>query len=254
MAGALLVAVLVSALRGRSWSWRRTIGFAGLCVIVATLGVYQTFPSAYDERPSTIQVRLPLDGPVTVAWGGATRDVNYHVGSPAERWAYDLLVTLDGSSHEGGGRAVSDYYAYNQPVRAPAAGRVVAIHDGEPDAEPGEPDRDRRGGNFVVIEVGPDQFLFLVHLKARSIRVQPGQQVRPGEVVARVGNSGNSTEPHVHLHLQDTAVPQAGQGIPFGFSSYITLPAGLHVARGIPTGGIRHGRFLGEVVESATDP
>jgi murein DD-endopeptidase MepM/ murein hydrolase activator NlpD len=247
----LLVTALLSAIRSRlTWSWRRAVGLAGLCALVGTMGVYQTFPSSYDRMPSAVNVRLPLDGPVTVAWGGPTADVNYHVNSPGERWAYDLLITNDGRSHRESGHALADYFANDRPVRAPAAGRVIEVHDRDPDAPPGRPDRKRGGGNQVVLEIAPRQYLFIAHLRAGSIRVVPGQWVRQDEIVGRVGNSGNTSEPHVHLHLQDTAIPDAGQAIPFYFSNYFVLSSGRTMARGMPQGGVRRGRFVGDLVMS----
>lgn len=253
MTAALLVVAFISALRGRSWTWRRAAGFAGLCALVVTVPAYRTFPSAYDASPSEVDIRLPLDDAVTVAWGGSAPSANYHVGSPAERWAYDLLVTIDGRSHRGDGRSLADYHVYDQAVRAPAAGRVVAVHDGDPDAPPGQRDRRRGGGNRIVLEIAPDQYLFIVHLRPGSIRVAPGESVRQGDIVARVGNSGNSSEPHLHLHVQDAPVPGDGQGIPFYFSDYVTVSDEQTIARGMPTGGIRRGRFFGEVVRSRTE-
>jgi len=250
MTAALLVAAFASALRGRSWSRRRVAGFAGLAALLGTQPLYQTFPSAYDEMPSEVDFRLPLESAVTVAWGGPTSETNYHVSSPAERWGYDLLITVDGRSHRGDGEGVADYYAFDRPVLAPAAGRVVAVHDGEKDEPPGRRNRRLGGGNRIVLEIAPRQFLFIVHLRAGSISVRPGDTVRQGDVVARVGNSGNSSEPHIHLHVQDDPRPDRGQGIPFYFSDYVTVPGGAAVSRGMPLGGIRRGRFLGAIVTS----
>jgi hypothetical protein len=250
----LLIAAFVSALRGRSWSSRRAVAFAGLCALVATVPLYRTFPSAYDQRPTAVDMRLPLDGAVTVVWGGSTPRANYHVATPAERWAYDLVITVDGRSRAGDGRTLSDYYVYDRPVHSPAAGRVVMVHDGDSDAVPGHRDRRRGGGNRIVIEIAPRQFLFLVHLRPGSIRAAPGDWIRQGDIVARVGNSGNSTEPHLHLHVQDEPVPDAGQGVPFYFSNYVTMRDGKVVRRGMPTGGVRRGRFMGEIVASAAAP
>lgn len=252
MTAALLVAAFASAMRGRSWSRRRVVGFAGLGALLGTLPLYQTFPSTYDRMPSDVDFRLPFEGAVTVAWGGPTPRTNYHVSSPAERWAYDLLITVDGRSHRGDGRALADYYAYLRPVLAPAAGRVVAVHDGEEDQPPGRRNRRLGGGNRIILEIAPRQFLFIVHLRAGSIGVRLGESVRQGDVVASVGNSGNSSEPHIHLHVQDDPAPDKGQGIPFYFSNYVTVPGGTTVSRGMPLGGIRRGRFLGEIVRSQT--
>jgi hypothetical protein len=128
---ALLTRVLVSALRTRQvWNWRRAAGLTGLCLLVAGAGLYRTYPSSHDDAPSSVRFSLPLNGRVRVAWGGAPARVNHHAGIPAERWGYDLLVTVDGVSHRATGAAVADYYAYGQPVLAPASGRLVATHDG----------------------------------------------------------------------------------------------------------------------------
>lgn len=251
LASLLLVCALVTALWNRqTWSWRRAGALAGLSALVATMTLYRTFPSSHDEAPSLVDFQLPLEGPVRVAWGGQTAAVNYHVSSPAERWAYDLLVTIDEATHRGDGTTVTDYHAYDRPVRAPAAGLVVDVHDGDPDAPPGRPDPQRGGGNRIVLEVAPGEHLFIAHLKAGTIRVSPGQRVRQGEVVGKAGNSGNSTEPHVHLHLQDTPVPGAGEGIPFYFSHYIVPKDGRTVVRGMPQGGVRRGQYVGDVVTS----
>lgn len=250
----LLAGALVSAWRSRQiWMWRRVRALAAIAVLVASIGMYRTFPSEHDSSPSDVLMQLPFDGPLTIAWGGAAARVNYHVRSPAERWAFDLLVTIDGRSHSGSGHAVTDYHAYNRPVRAPADGRVAGVHDGEPDATPGEPEPSRRGGNQIVLEVAPGEYLFLLHLKAGSIRVAAGQQVRRGEILARVGNSGNSTEPHLHLHLQDTPSIERGQAIPFYFGDYVDLRTGATIDRGMPEGGVHRGRYIGDIVRHAGD-
>jgi hypothetical protein len=249
---ALLCAALVDSMHTRRvWSWRHAGGLALLCAMMATFGVYRAFPSSHDHAPSEVDFRLPVDGPVTVAWGGPTAAVNYHVGTPSERWAYDLLVTRDGITHRGDGRRLTDYHAFDQPVRSPAAGRVVAVRDGDPDASPGQPDASRRAGNHIVVEVTPSEYLVIAHLKAGTIGVSVGQQVGRGDIVGRVGNSGNSTEPHVHLHLQDHPEPGAGEGIPLLFSDYV-LADGTVVRRGTPDGGRRGGRYTGSVVRNAT--
>jgi murein DD-endopeptidase MepM/ murein hydrolase activator NlpD len=146
---------------------------------------------------------------------------------------------------------VTDFHGYDRPVHAPADGRVVLVHDGVPDAKPGKPEQFRRGGNLIAMEVAPDQYLFLMHLKAGSIRVRSGDRVTRGELLAHVGNSGNSTEPHVHMHLQDTMSIDQGQGIPFYFEKYLDLRTGARVERGMPEGGIERGRHVGHIVRRA---
>ncbi len=252
LASVLLAAAFLSSLRNRhTWNRRRAAALAALFLLVMATGTYRTYPSSYDDKPSAVDFRLPLDGPVTVAWGGAGEKVNHHVINPEERWGYDLLVTVDGVTHRGNTTALTDYYAYDRPVHAPAAGRIVDVHDGDADAPPGRADRRRRGGNRVVLEVAPGQYLFILHLKAGTIRVAPGQDVREGQSVGHVGNSGNSSEPHVHVHLQDSPELGVGEGIPLYFSNYAVLVSGATIRRGIPQGGVRGGRYVGETIARA---
>ncbi|MGE3511949.1 MAG: M23 family metallopeptidase [Vicinamibacterales bacterium] len=247
----LLGGAFVSAVRtGRTWTWYRGVAFLGICALVPSVTAYLTYPSSYDERPSAVAFRLPLDGPVTIAWGGPTHRVNYHVASPPERWAYDLLVTRDGRSHDGDRAGVRSYLASGRDVLSPAAGTIVAVRDGIPDAVPGRPDRHLRAGNHVVIEVAPREYLFLAHLQAGSLAVRSGDTVHAGQRVGRVGNSGNTSEPHLHLHLQDTPVADAGEGIPLLFTSYRILGESDLIQRGMPLGGQRRGTFRGQIVES----
>jgi hypothetical protein len=248
-AAALLGAALWSAIRGRaSWTVRRGAGLAGLLAIVGTMGTYGTYPSSHDHSPSRVRFQLPLAGPITVAWGGPTAAVNYHVASPGERWAYDLLVAADGQTFRTDGRAPSDYHVHGRPVLAPADGRVVRVRDGVPEATPGRPDRANGAGNHIVLEVAPGEYLFVAHLLAGSVRVTTGQMVGQGAVIGGVGNSGNSTEPHVHLHLQDRPEPDSGEGIPLMFGDTWLAGVTPPVRRPMPEGGVRGGRYAGDVV------
>ncbi len=247
--GVLVLGVAWSALRRPFWTGWRGSGFLGLAAVILVSGTYRVYPSSYDHSPSQIGFRLPLEGPITVAWGGSTREANYHVVAPDQRWAYDLLVTHNGRSFRGAGTELEHYHAFGLPVLAPADGRVQAAADGEPDQPVGAKWKGKLVvGNHVVLEVGPQQFLFVAHLQSGSVAVQAGDRVRAGQVLGRVGNSGKSSEPHVHVHLQDTPVLHFGEGIPLYFHAY-RLGDSL-VQRGMPTGGITENRMTGQIVEN----
>jgi hypothetical protein len=230
------------------------IAYLALAALVGSLAVFRTYPSSHDHHPSEVRFQLPLDGPVTVAWGGPTLTVNYHATLPDQRWAYDLLIANEGRTFRSDGRRLDDYYAYGRPVLAPASGVVRAIHDGLPDGVVGQWSLLRGPGNHVVLEVAEDEFLFIAHLQPGSIAVAPGDRVSTGMLIGRAGNSGNSSEPHVHLHLQDTAAPYLAEGIPFYFHRYRT--GGALIERGMPYGGWQRrtgqqpGTFTGQVVEN----
>jgi hypothetical protein len=245
-----LLAAFVGAVRRRVfWNRWRSGACLGLAAVMASIPIfYGSYPSSHDRSPSRVRFLLPLDGPITVAWGGPTRDTNYHVTLTDQRWAYDLLVTRQGTTFDGSGRRVQDYYAYDRLVMSPASGLVREVHDGDPDSSIGAKGAQVGSlGNHVVLEVAPGEFLVLAHLRAGSVRVAVGDAVESGHELGRVGNSGYSTEPHLHVHLQDRVGSLTAEGIPFDFSRY--LCSGRLVEAGMPLGGRRRGRFVGQVIE-----
>jgi Peptidase family M23 len=155
---------------------------------------------------------------------------------------------------------VERFLGFGQPLLAPADGRVVAVHDGEPDhAARRSPltltaylltqgSRLRRGlgavvGNHLILaldESGP--FVVLAHLRKGSPLVGPGDLVSTGQPVATCGNSGNTTQPHVHVQVTDSADPLAARGLPMAFRDYLAWPRGVdeprQVSQGVP--GHRH--------------
>jgi hypothetical protein len=250
LTGGLLLVSLISAIRHRqTWSADGMLRYAVLVALAALPALYRTYPSSHDGQPSAVRFVLPLDGPVTVAWGGEPASANPHVMAPDQRWGYDLLVTDHGRSFRGTGTALTDYLAYGRDVRSPAAGVVHTVHDGEPDVPIGGTARGDDLGNHVALEVAPGEFLFVAHLQPGSIVVRPGDRVEPGDPIGVVGNSGKSQEPHVHLHLQDSDRRHLAEGVPFRFSDY--CHGGKPVPEGVPKGGREGGRWTGAPVENA---
>ena len=252
MASILLLCIFLwSALHLPFWNRWRLAGYLLVLGLVFSPLAFQTYPSSHDHRPSQLQFRLPLDGPVTVIWGGARPNVNYHVVAPDQRWAYDLAVTKDGKPFHTDGRSPGDYYCYGLPVLAPAKGTVYTTSDGDPDMPIGVLGGGKDAcGNQVVVQVAQDQFLFFCHLQPGSILVKKGDLVTTGQVLGRVGNSGNSYGPHLHMHLQDGPKLHLAEGIPMYFHGYRV--GGQFVERGMPTGGIA--RQIIESVRRVSDP
>lgn len=216
-----------------------------LCWNVNLLAV--KYPVSVSRAKPSAAVRLPADVPLRVAWGGDSLAVNYHAAYPDQRWAYDL--TVDPSFV--GSERLEDYGCWGVPVLAPAAGRVVKAHDGEPDERPGRVSNnyDAPGGNHVVIELPTGTYLEVAHLQRGSVSVKEGDGVEEGQAIGRCGNSGNTSEPHVHVHHQRQH-PDFGEGIlieglPLYFRDHDGAP--------MPEGGFRvvDGRAVpkGDVVQ-----
>lgn len=165
---------------------------------------------------------LPFAGEWFVFWGGDTRDQNYHVISRSQRHAFDLVIAdSTGKRFRFDGRKNEDYYAFGQLLFAPCDATVVAVTDGVKDNTPGVMNPEQVTGNSVVLQAGPNEFVLLAHFKMNSIRVKRGDTVKEGDALGLCGNSGNSSEPHLHLHLQDKEIMDGASGIKCYFEKII---------------------------------
>lgn len=197
--------------------------------------VQEPAPSKHLDYQTKTPLRLPFEGEWFVFWGGRTEAENYHVVAPDQRFAYDFLILADGKSHTGDGTALEQYHCFGQPILAPSAGKVAVAVDGLPDQKPGEMDPSNPPGNHVVIDHGNRELSFLAHLKKGSVAVKKGDAVKTGDRIGLCGNSGNSSEPHLHYHLQTTERFGDGEGLPAQFLDY--LADGRKVERGEPKRG-----------------
>ena len=195
----------------------------------------QAAPSPHMDYQTKAHLRLPFDGQWYVFWGGRTLEQNYHAVSPGQRFAYDLVKRVDGSSHRGDGKALEDYYCWNQKILAPAAGTVLEVVDGLPDQAIGTRNTEAIAGNHVMLDLGNGEYAMFAHLRQGSVAVKTGQQVAAGDELGRCGNSGNTSEPHLHFHLQDAPQFGQGDGLPAFFEHYTA--DGKVVERGEPVKG-----------------
>jgi murein DD-endopeptidase MepM/ murein hydrolase activator NlpD len=168
------------------------------------------------------KLALPFRGRWHVVWGGDTKEQNQHHDVPNQRFAFDFVVTNEnGISHKGEGKANQDYYAFGQEILAPAAGVVTDVIRGVRDNVPGSMNPYSALGNAVFIRHAEHEVSVLAHLKLGSIRVSVGQKLRAGQVIGLCGNSGNSSEPHLHYHLMNTPLIQDGTGIKVFFEDVV---------------------------------
>lgn len=165
------------------------------------------------------------------------------------RYSYDFVLLGEADSlHAGDGKAHAQWYGWDAEVRAPAAGRVVAATGEHPD----DGNFDLGGlcadelvmyGNVVVIDHGNGEMSVLAHLRQGSVSVRPGDAVRQGDVVARVGSSGSSLFPHLHYQLV-TGVDHGAEGLPSYFP-------GVRVRRGTGWMQAPHGQVdTGDIIDA----
>jgi murein DD-endopeptidase len=145
----------------------------------------------------------------------------------AQRFAIDWVqLREDGLTSTGDKLKNENYRCYGAEALAVADGMVVAVKDGIPQNIPGANSRavpitlETVGGNHVIVDLGHGRYAFYAHLQPGSLRVKPGDRVRRGQVLGLVGNSGNSTEPHLHFHISNANSPLASDGLPYAFESF----------------------------------
>ena len=196
-------------------------------------------PDPHAGRPLRADLSLPFNGTWWVFWGGPTERQNYHVVAPDQRHAYDFVVWRFGATHRACGNEERRLLGLGEDCAAPpAAGRVVEAVDGVRDNRPQVQIENPQApaGNHVVLDLGNGEYALLAHLQKGTVRVRVGDRVRAGAALGLVGNSGNSSEPHLHFHVQDRpGLFGAARGLPVTFVGY--RADGRRVARGTPVQG-----------------
>jgi N-acyl-D-amino-acid deacylase len=158
-----------------------------------------------------------------------------------QRFAIDWVqLGPNNSTFDGDPKDNTHYYAYGEEVLAVADGVVSAIKDGIPENVPGPTSRavpitlDTIGGNYIILHLGSSAYAFYAHVQPGSIKVRVGDKVRRGQLLALVGNSGNSTEPHLHFHVGDANSPLGGEGLPYVLDAFDVEGTALLAAGKIP--------------------
>jgi CubicO group peptidase (beta-lactamase class C family) len=160
-----------------------------------------------------LDLRCPTDHGVLVVGQGGDRLVNHHASSRPQRFALDLTVarTLGPDHRPFGVHSLTDFLSFGHPLVSPIDGVVVHSEDGHDDLGSTDP----ATGNCVVIAADADggPRVVVAHLRCGSVAVRTGDRVTAGQPIGEIGNSGNSSEPHLHIHAEDAD----GNGIPMVF-------------------------------------
>ncbi|MBO9731408.1 MAG: peptidoglycan DD-metalloendopeptidase family protein [Chitinophaga sp.] len=160
-------------------------------------------PYAPDTLRNKTPMHLPFKGEWTVFWGGDTQEQNYHVVVPFQKNAFDIVINnKEGRSYKTDGKTNDDYYAFGQPILAPCDGEIVMAVDGVKDNVPGVMNALYIPGNAILLKTKDEEYILLAHFKRNSVKVKQGDVVKQGQLLGLCGNSGNSSEPHLHFHIQ----------------------------------------------------
>lgn len=179
-----------------------------------------TAESGYLDYETQTELELPFNDEWWVFWGGRTVKQNYHAAYDVQRFALDIVQRVNGKTHSGNGSQNEDYYCFGKRLNTPGNGKIVTVVNNLEDNVPGQFNRDFPEGNHVIIDHENGEFSMLAHFKKGSIVVSVGDVVTKGQELGKAGNSGNSSESHLHYQLQTTANPMNGVGLPAQFLNY----------------------------------
>lgn len=224
-------AQLVAAYRGAGWH--------GLALSAVAFAVFAGFPSLWARRVmaqlEAIPLALPFSGGVYYAGqAGASKMINHHHSLPSQQYAIDFVrLNLAGMRCRGFCPPQLDRYAiFGSAVTSPCDGEVTQVVDTFPDLLPPNADRKNPAGNYILIRIEDLQetYVLLAHLQRASTVVKIGERVCAGQPLARVGNSGNTSEPHLHIQIKRGGQPDSwndGKGVPMRFGGRFLLRGDL---------------------------
>jgi len=187
-------------------------------------------PDVLVATAKPIVVGPPLRGADWVALNGPSNTSGHRRalvplgGRPeiAQRFAIDWAkVGASGKTFDGDAKNNASYFAYGSDILSVGDGVVTSIKDGIPQNVPGVTSRavpitiETVGGNYVIVDMGGGRYAFYAHMQPGTLRVKVGDRVRRGQVLGLLGNSGNSTEPHLHFHIGNANAPLASEGLPY---------------------------------------
>lgn len=244
LAVALPIVFLVSALlayrrvRHRPWSTSASVmrshGFTA-AMAVFFLALTARALSGYGYQETAVELKFPFAaGSYYIGQGGSATTINYHHTDRSQRYALDIVALNDFGARAAGMMPsdLTDYVAFDRAVKSPCTGVVVSMRDGIDDNRISETNTREPAGNHIILACGTARVL-LAHLRKGSIAIKGGELVTAGETLGRVGNSGNSSEPHLHMHAYLGGIMDynAGEGVPMTFGgrflvrgSTVTIP------------------------------
>jgi hypothetical protein len=178
--------------------------------------------NAFSTDENGIGIAFPLREGIIVHGGNSTLINYHHSDSTSQQYSLDITkLNSWGTTANGFFRGDLNIYSiYGDTIFGPCDAKVVSIQDGLENAPIGVLQKQNPAGNHVILEYD-NNLILLAHMMKNSIFVSAGDMVSKGQPIGRVGNSGRSTGPHLHIHAiagTDTnKIVSGGNGIPIYF-------------------------------------
>lgn len=203
-----------------NWTDKFSMGFRVIIILFLSYFVISGV-SGYYYTATAINLNYPLkNGTYYVAQGGNSTGLNYHNSHPSQAFALDILKLNRIGTRASGltPKELDQYEIYGETIYSPCTGKVINVSDGIKELPPYQMNdktlkyrTKNPAGNYVSIQC-KDVQVIIAHMIPKSVKVKKGQQIKDGMAIGKVGNSGNSSEPHVHIHAEKN-----GKGVPIRF-------------------------------------
>ncbi|MFC0300209.1 peptidoglycan DD-metalloendopeptidase family protein [Virgibacillus soli] len=212
----LVIAIVFSWLRVKSLpnrlSTEKLLGFRNIFIYLAIsvflFGGFSILMS-FTDRHHPLHLTFPLqDGTYYIGQGGNTGFLNHHDNVP-QQYAYDIVKLNTYGSRATGifPSELEKYEIFGDTLYSPCNGVVTDMQNTLPDLTPLQMDSKKPYGNYIGMQCeGSQATVYLAHMQQDSIQVHIGDQVMLGEIIGKVGNSGNTTEPHLHIHAEENGI------------------------------------------------
>lgn len=170
--------------------------------------------------------RLPFNGKWYVEYGGIKKEDSHSWDILTQRYAYDIEIRNNNNPYHDDYKKIENYYSYLEDIICPYDGWVISVENSYINTRilenrPVINDINDPCGNHIIIKHPHNEYSFLCHFEKNSILVHEGELVKEGQVLGKVGNSGNTQGPHIHFHIQNTPDIINGKGIKITFKNTI---------------------------------
>ncbi|HEX5221965.1 MAG TPA: protein kinase [Verrucomicrobiae bacterium] len=198
--GGIAILILLALLPGKRIYVATNLAFATGSVFMVTqmLRIYSPPP-----KTEGVVLAAPFRGEWLVLNGGRSSLINIHYRVAGQRHALDIERIVNGKERTGDRNKWTSYPSWGETLYAPADGTIVKVINDLDDNPVGHMDTENRVGNHVVIDLRNERFVLMAHLQKGSVLVAEGESVHVGQPIAKCGNSGNTTGPHLHLQVQN---------------------------------------------------
>jgi hypothetical protein len=181
---------------------RTSVAFTALYSIGTAFMIWHFIQIATLAPGEKTVLESPMKGVTCVVQGGNDSIINHHYPLVSQRYALDIFKVADDVKQVRDWKIMNDEAGFGETIYSPCSGRVAHVERNHRDNKKGQTDIEHVAGNYITVEISPNHYVLIAHLKRHSPTVKVGDEIKVGQPIAQCGNSGNTGGPHVHIQIQ----------------------------------------------------